>query len=74
MEYTRNGNFGLPLSGVMADGKVVSNYNLLPHAVLLSEGWALVEEPVHENVVSPPSTDEVLADLIQLLVDKEVIF
>ncbi len=41
----------LPRSGVLSDGRTVSNYYLLPHEVLLSEGWLpLVDER--------PETDE----------------
>jgi len=41
----------LPKTGVLSDGSTVSNYNLLPHDVLLTEGWLpLIDEP--------PTTDE----------------
>ena len=34
-----NLELSLPMSGVLLDGRSVSNYNLLPELVLLSEGW-----------------------------------
>jgi len=41
----------LPRTGTLKDGSTVSNYNLLPHDVLLAEGWLpLIDEP--------PITDE----------------
>ena len=41
----------LPKTGVLSDGRTVSNYHLLPHDILLAEGWLpLVDEP--------PVTDE----------------
>jgi len=41
----------LPKTGVLKDGSTVSNYNLLPHEVLIAEGWLpLIDEP--------PETDE----------------
>ena len=36
----------LPRTGTLKDGSTVSNYNLLPHDVLIAEGWLpLVDEP-----------------------------
>ena len=45
----------LPTSGILSDGRSVSNYNLLPESVLLAEGWLpLVEsKPVYD-----PATQE----------------
>jgi len=41
----------LPKTGALSDGSTVSNYNLLPHEVLIAEGWLhLIDEP--------PSVDE----------------
>ncbi|GEM_PF-1141352 len=41
----------LPRTGTLKDGSAVSNYNRLPHDVLLAEGWLpLIDEP--------PTTDE----------------
>jgi hypothetical protein len=41
----------LPKTGVLSDGSTVSNYNLLPHDVLIAEGWLpLIDDP--------PDTDE----------------
>lgn len=34
----------LPTSGVLSDGRTVSNYHLLPESVLLSEGWKPIKE------------------------------
>lgn len=41
----------LPENGKLRDGRTVSNYNLLPHDVLLAEGWLPL-------VGEPPETDE----------------
>jgi hypothetical protein len=35
---------GLPTSGILKDGRTVSNYNLLPESVLQTEGWMLCKE------------------------------
>jgi hypothetical protein len=35
---------GLPTTGTLSDGRSVSNYNLLPEAVLLAEGWLPYQE------------------------------
>jgi hypothetical protein len=35
---------GLPTSGILQDGRTVSNYHLLPESVLLTEGWLPCEE------------------------------
>ena len=52
--YIENGQVTktrLPKTGVLKDGSTVSNYNRLPHDVLLAEGWLpLVDEP--------PTTDD----------------
>jgi len=41
----------LPKTGTLKDGSTVSNYNLLPHDVLIAEGWLpLIDET--------PETDE----------------
>ena len=41
----------LPKTGVLSDGSTVSNYNLLPHDVLIAEGWLpLIDDP--------PETDD----------------
>jgi len=41
----------LPRTGTLKDGSTVSNYNLLPHDVLIAEGWLpLIDEP--------PETDD----------------
>lgn len=34
----------LPQTGVLSDGRTVSNYHLLPESVLFSEGWLPCEE------------------------------
>jgi len=34
----------LPDSGILMDGRTVSNYHLLPDAVLLAEGWKPLTE------------------------------
>jgi len=33
----------LPTSGILQDGRTVSNYHLLPESVLLAEGWLPLE-------------------------------
>ena len=47
--YIENGQVTktrLPKTGTLKDGSTVSNYNLLPHDVLLAEGWLpLIDEP-----------------------------
>lgn len=52
--YVENGivkQKGLPRTGTLKDGSTVSNYNLLPHDVLIAEGWLpLIDEP--------PETDD----------------
>lgn len=41
----------LPRTGTLKDGSTVSNYNLLPHDVLIAEGWLpLIDDP--------PETDD----------------
>ena len=34
----------LPTSGILQDGRTVSNYHLLPDETLLAEGWLPCEE------------------------------
>lgn len=34
----------LPTSGILQDGRTVSNYHLLPDGILLAEGWLPCEE------------------------------
>lgn len=34
----------LPTSGILQDGRTVSNYHLLPDEILLAEGWLPCEE------------------------------
>lgn len=88
---------GLPSSGTV-NGSTVSNYNLLPEATLLAEGWKQYTENIptynpetqyatfgsyeilasgvigHYTVAAlPPTSDEVLSDLIALLVAQGVI-
>lgn len=44
---------GLPTTGVLSDGRSVSNYHLLPDETLTEEGWVEVEDPgppVHNSV------------------------
>ena len=52
--YVENGivkQKGLPRTGTLKDGSTVSNYNLLPHEILLAEGWLpLIDDP--------PETDD----------------
>ena len=57
----------LPPAGVLADGKTVSNYDLLPIDILLKEGWLPLE------VVMPQFDEEtqyVVHDRYEILHDK----
>ena len=42
----------LPTSGILQDGRTVSNYHLLPDETLLAEGWLPCEEvkPEYDEV------------------------
>lgn len=44
---------GLPSTGVLKDGRTVSNYDLLPMEILTTEGWK-------EVIESRPDTEELL--------------
>ena len=37
----------LPTSGILQDGRTVSNYHLLPDETLLAEGWLPCEEVLY---------------------------
>jgi len=41
----------LPTSGILSDGRTVSNYHLLPVETLTTEGWKPIEEvkPVYDE-------------------------
>jgi hypothetical protein len=43
----------LPTSGTLSDGRSVSNYNLLPESILLTEGWLPLElnEPEYNPAI-----------------------
>ena len=51
---------GLPSSGILSDGRSVSNYNLLPESVLLSEGWLPLE--LNEPEYNPATQELQLVD------------
>jgi hypothetical protein len=51
---------GLPSSGILSDGRSVSNYNLLPESVLLSEGWLPLE--LNEPEYNPATQELQLID------------
>jgi len=44
VENGRVTQIGLPTSGVLNDGRTVSNYHLLPPDILTVEGWLPCEE------------------------------
>ena len=66
----------LPRTGTLKDGSTVSNYNLLPHDVLIAEGWLpLVDEPPetdtkHRAVITGY---EIYADRVETLYSIEEI-
>lgn len=55
MEYAKLNplTIGLPSSAQLSDGRWVSNFYLLPHETLVSEGWLPVEEvkPAYDEQV-----------------------
>jgi hypothetical protein len=57
-------DIGLPHSGVLSDGRTVSNYHLLPQEILTSEGWLPVEEvkPVYDESTQKLARDTVTSD------------
>lgn len=77
--YIENGQVTktkLPKTGTLKDGSTVSNYNLLPHDVLLAEGWLpLIDEPPetdtkHRAVITGY---EIFADRVEVLYSIEEI-
>jgi len=72
--YGRNENgaikLGLPPSGILKDGRTVSNYNEMPVDILLSEDWKAVEEvkPTYDDATqmlvidtTEEQTDKIIA-------------
>ena len=77
--YIENGQVTktrLPKTGTLNNGSTVSNYNLLPHDVLLAEGWLpLIDEPPetdtkHRAVITGY---EIYADRVETLYSIEEI-
>ena len=67
---------GLPKTGTLKNGSTVSNYNLLPHDVLLAEGWLpLIDEPpaVNEGFQAVLTGYEIYADRVETLYSIEEI-
>lgn len=67
-----NGNViqaGLPESGALQDGRMVSGYNLLPDDVLKAEGWLPLEQiiPVYDA-----ETQHIMHDSYTVETDKVV--
>jgi hypothetical protein len=50
----------LPTSGILSDGRSVSNYNLLPVSVLFVEGWLPLE--LNEPEYNPATQELQLVD------------
>jgi hypothetical protein len=52
----------LPTSGVLQDGRTVSNYHLLPDETLLAEGWLPCEEvkPTYDEATQYLAVDTVV--------------
>ena len=70
MIYKRNEQFGLPQTGVV-DGKEISNYHLLPKAILEKEGWKLVEEPVVIPTEPTKSIEERIEEMALQLINAQ---
>jgi len=60
---------GLPHTGVLADGRQVSGYNLLPQENLLAEGWRVVQEVKPEY----DTTTQMLKESTREIVDGEIV-
>jgi hypothetical protein len=60
----------LPRSGTRKDGRTVSNYHLLPHEILLEEGWlpCVEEKPEYD-----PATQYLVLDEKEIQGDKVVL-
>ena len=77
--YIENGQVTktrLPKTGTLKNGSTVSNYNLLPHDVLLAEGWLpLIDEPpeTDEKHMAVTTGYEIFADRVEVLYSIEEI-
>ena len=60
---------GLPTSGVLLDGRTVSNYHLLPDKTLLEEGWLPCEEVKPEC----KATEKLIVDTAEVIANKVVV-
>jgi hypothetical protein len=60
----------LPQSGILSDGRSVSNYDLLPLNTLKTEGWLPCEEnkPVYDKL-----TQYLVIDNYEVLSDKVIV-
>lgn len=60
----------LPITGVLADGRTVSNYNLLPIKTLTVEGWLPCEEvkPTYDETVQMLVIDTVVKQRSKIVV------
>lgn len=66
----------LPRTGTLKDGSTVSNYNLLPHDVLIAEGWLpLVDDPpeTDEGFIAVPASYEIYEDRVEAVYEIEEI-
>jgi hypothetical protein len=66
---------GLPASGILADGRTVSNYELLPEDVLNSEGWMSCHEvfPQYDPSTQKPIVDTVIKENDILIVNYKIV-
>lgn len=60
----------VPTSGILQDGRTVSNYHLLPNETLLAEGWLPCEEikPTYDE-----ATQYLVVDTTEIQDDKVVV-
>lgn len=67
-----NGQFqiGLPPTGILQDGRTVSNYHLLPPDILTQEGWLPCEEVKPDYDLE---TQYLVIDTAEVLGDKVVV-
>lgn len=60
----------LPKTGVLSDGRTVSNYHLLPHDILLAEGWLpLIDEmpEAEEGYRAVKTGYEIFVDRVEVI-------
>jgi hypothetical protein len=69
----------LPKSYTLKDGRTVTNYHLLPHDTLLSEGWLPVEDiaPEYDVETQDITSEKVIradkVEVVYTVVDKPII-